>query len=84
LDEATSSVDISGESLIQEALERLMKDRTTLIIAHRLSTIRKAEMIYVLDKGRLRESGIHDTLMQQKDGVYAQLVQAQEKARHVV
>lgn len=84
LDEATSSVDISGESMIQEALERLMKDRTTIIIAHRLSTIRQAEVVYVLDKGRLCEFGTHGELIQHENGVYSQLVQAQEKARHAV
>ncbi|WP_347490635.1 ABC transporter ATP-binding protein [Desulfoscipio sp. XC116] len=84
LDEATSNVDISGESVIQEALERLMKERTTVIIAHRLSTIKQAEVIYVLDNGRLCEAGTHDALAQCEKGVYTKLVQAQEKARQVV
>ncbi|QIB68071.1 ABC transporter ATP-binding protein [Aminipila butyrica] len=84
LDEATSSVDISGESQIQEALERLMKNRTTLIIAHRLSTIQTADLIYVLNKGRLWEAGTHEELIKKKNGVYKQLVQAQEKARYEI
>lgn len=84
LDEATSNVDISGESIIQEALERLMKNRTTIIIAHRLSTIRKAGIIYVLDKGEVCETGTHEELMSLKKGVYHHLIQAQEKARAAV
>ncbi len=63
LDEATSSVDAISEKLIQESLERLFKDRTTIIIAHRVSTIQKADMIYVFDKGRIAERGTHHQLM---------------------
>ncbi len=73
LDEATSHLDAVNEQAVREALEELMTDRTTLVIAHRLSTIRGADKIVALDKGRVRESGTHDELLQ-KGGLYAQLV----------
>jgi ATP-binding cassette, subfamily B, bacterial len=76
LDEATSSVDTETELLIQEALERLMKGRTTLIIAHRLSTIRNANMIVVLEDKSIREMGTHDELMI-KNGLYRRLSSVQ-------
>ncbi|MZH41341.1 MAG: ATP-binding cassette domain-containing protein, partial [Nitrospinae bacterium] len=72
LDEATSSLDNRSESLIQDALDTLMKNRTTFIIAHRLSTIHKADQIIVLDKGRIVESGQHEDLMSLK-GLYYNL-----------
>jgi ATP-binding cassette, subfamily B, bacterial MsbA len=72
LDEATSSLDNRSESLIQDALETLMADRTTFIIAHRLSTIHKADQIIVLDKGSIVEAGQHEDLMSQK-GLYHNL-----------
>jgi len=77
LDEATSSVDPHTERLIRQALERLMKGRTTLIIAHRLSTIRSADLIVVLDNRRVRETGTHGELMGKK-GHYRKLAEAQE------
>ena len=72
LDEATSNVDTRTEMHIQQAMVRLMKGRTSLIIAHRLSTIRDADVILVLDNGRLVESGSHAELIA-RDGAYAAL-----------
>lgn len=72
LDEATASVDTATEALIQQALERLMKNRTTFVVAHRLSTIRKADRIVVLEKGKIVEIGNHHQLLQNSNGMYAQ------------
>jgi subfamily B ATP-binding cassette protein MsbA len=77
LDEATSALDTESEAQVQAALARLMAGRSTLIIAHRLSTIRGADRIYVLDQGRVAETGNHDTLMPQ-GGLYARLARGQE------
>ena len=76
LDEATASLDVGTEALIQEALERLMADRTAIIIAHRLSTIRNVDRILVLKRGQLVESGSHEELLQQ-EGLYASLYKLQ-------
>jgi ABC-type multidrug transport system fused ATPase/permease subunit len=73
LDEATSSLDSASESLVQDALDNLMKNRTSFIIAHRLSTIRNADKIVVLDKGVVKESGTHQELMNLPDGLYRNL-----------
>ncbi|MFB8794524.1 MAG: ABC transporter ATP-binding protein [Microcoleus sp.] len=76
LDEATASLDVGTEALIQQALERLMAERTAIIIAHRLSTIRNVDRILVLKRGELVESGSHDELLQQ-EGLYASLYKLQ-------
>jgi subfamily B ATP-binding cassette protein MsbA len=79
LDEATSSLDASSEALVQEALDHLMRGRTTIVIAHRLSTILGADRILVMDQGRIVESGTHQELLA-KGGLYAQLYERQFRA----
>jgi ABC-type multidrug transport system fused ATPase/permease subunit len=76
LDEATAHVDTLTEALIQEALERLFAQRTTLVIAHRLSTIQRADIIYVINEGRMVEHGRHDQLLA-NGGLYATLHERQ-------
>ena len=76
MDEATSSIDTETEALIQDALEKVMRDRTCLLIAHRLSTIRNADRIIVLHRGEVREVGSHAELMDQQ-GIYYRLYQLQ-------
>ncbi|XP_052173215.1 ABC transporter B family member 1 [Diospyros lotus] len=81
LDEATSALDSESEKLVQEALDRFMIGRTTLVIAHRLSTIRKADLVAVLQQGSVSEIGAHDELMAKgENGVYAKLIRMQETA----
>ena len=84
LDEATSSVDTETEKLIQEALERLTANRTTIAIAHRLSTLRKADRLIILDKGYVIEEGSHEELADKEDGLYARLLNMQQEAQSVI
>ncbi|MBB6612236.1 ATP-binding cassette domain-containing protein [Pontibacter sp. Tf4] len=77
LDEATSSLDSESEQLVQQAMDVLMKDRTTIIIAHRLATIRKADKILVIDGGEIVEEGSHEQLSANEDGIYANLLRLQ-------
>ncbi|WP_245560684.1 ABC transporter transmembrane domain-containing protein [Fodinicurvata sediminis] len=77
LDEATSALDAESERMVQDALEHVMKDRTTLVIAHRLATVQKADRIVVMDKGRIVDSGPHSKLIQDREGLYARLAALQ-------
>ena len=76
LDEATSALDTESEKVVQEALEKLMKDRTSLVIAHRLSTVKNADQIIVLSKGEIKERGTHHELTALK-GLYYKLCSIQ-------
>ena len=82
LDEATSSVDVETEKKIQQAIDRLVKNRTTFAIAHRLSTLRNADRLFVIEKGRGVECGSHEELMEKK-GIYSKLVETQREAANV-
>jgi len=77
LDEATSSLDSNSENQVKEALDLLMQNRTTIIIAHRLATIKKVDKIYVIQDGKIVESGVHQELLKKMNGVYANLVKMQ-------
>jgi ATP-binding cassette subfamily B (MDR/TAP) protein 1 len=78
LDEATSAIDVHSERIVQAALDRVSRNRTTIMIAHRLSTIRKADNIIVLKKGRVVQQGSHDELMADTEGAYWSLAHAQQ------
>ncbi|OEL35519.1 ABC transporter B family member 11 [Dichanthelium oligosanthes] len=78
LDEATSALDVESERVVQEALNRIMVGRTTLIVAHRLSTIRSADCIAVVHQGKVVERGIHGELIKYPDGAYSQLIRLQQ------
>ena len=77
LDEATSSLDAESEKVVQEALDKLMEGRTSIIIAHRLATIREVDCIYVIDKGRIAEQGTHEELSILENGIYNGLARLQ-------
>lgn len=77
LDEATSAIDVRGEKIVQAALDRVSRNRTTIMIAHRLSTIRRADHIVVMKGGVNVEEGTHEELLQREGGVYRDLVNAQ-------
>ncbi len=83
LDEATSSLDAESERTVQDALDRLMKDRTSIIIAHRLSTIREADCIYVLKSGEVVEYGKHEELIRNSDGFYHHLINLQLESEEI-
>ncbi|OMO82289.1 hypothetical protein COLO4_23136 [Corchorus olitorius] len=78
LDEATSALDAESERVVQEALDRIMGNRTTVIVAHRLSTVRNADMIAVIHRGKMVEKGSHTELLQDPEGAYSQLIRLQE------
>ena len=77
LDEATSSLDSESEVLIQQAMDRLMEGRTTLVVAHRLSTVRALDRLLVMDHGRVIEEGSHEALIRLKNGLYRRLFERQ-------
>lgn len=78
LDEATSALDAESERVVQEALDRIMVNRTTIIVAHRLSTVRNADMIGVIHRGKMVEKGSHTELLKDPEGAYSQLIRLQE------
>nr|ATA63002.1 ATP-binding cassette protein [Lithospermum erythrorhizon] len=81
LDEATSALDAESERVVQEALDRIMVNRTTVIVAHRLSTVRNANMIAVIHQGKIVEKGTHNVLLKDPEGAYSQLIKLQETNR---
>ncbi|KAI3759989.1 hypothetical protein L1987_50377 [Smallanthus sonchifolius] len=78
LDEATSALDVESERVVQEALDRIMVNRTTVVVAHRLSTVKNADMIAVIRQGKMVEKGSHSELLQDPEGAYSQLIKLQE------
>lgn len=79
LDEATSALDAESERVVQQALDRLMKNRTTVVVAHRLSTIKNADQISVLQDGKIVEQGTHSSLVENKEGSYFKLISLQQQ-----
>ncbi|KAG2676652.1 hypothetical protein I3760_12G063700 [Carya illinoinensis] len=79
LDEATSALDVESERVVQQALDRLMKNRTTVVVAHRLSTIKNADQISVLNDGKIIEQGTHSSLIENKNGAYYKLINIQQQ-----
>jgi len=84
LDEATSSVDSETEELVSKACDKMMKGRTSIVIAHRLSTIRGADKILVMHKGKIREEGSHNSLLEKEDGIYRKLYELQYRDQDVI
>lgn len=82
LDEATSALDLESERVVQQALDRLMKNRTTVMVAHRLSTIKNADRISVIQDGKIIEQGTHSSLVDNKDGAYYKLIKLQQQPQH--
>ncbi|KAG2693169.1 hypothetical protein I3760_08G084600 [Carya illinoinensis] len=83
LDEATSALDAESERMVQEALDRIMVNRTTVIVAHRLSTVRNADMIAVIHRGKMVQKGSHSELIKDPDGAYSQLIHLQEENKEL-
>lgn len=79
LDEATSALDVESERVVQQALQRLMRKRTTIIVAHRLSTIKNADQISVIESGKIIEQGTHSSLVENEDGAYFKLINLQQR-----
>lgn len=79
LDEATSALDVESERIVQQALDRLMRNRTTVIVAHRLSTIKDADQISVLQDGKIVDQGTHSALIENRDGAYFKLIHLQQQ-----
>ena len=82
LDEATSALDTNSERQVQEALNKLMEGRTSIVIAHRLSTIKDCDQIMVLDKGKIIEMGSHEELTMQPNGIYASMLNMQSMVQN--
>ncbi|CAN6994158.1 hypothetical protein IGI04_017322 [Brassica rapa subsp. trilocularis] len=82
LDEATSALDAESERVVQEALDRIMVNRTTVVVAHRLSTVRNADTIAVIHQGKIVEKGSHAELLKDPEGAYSQLIRLQEEKKH--
>ncbi|CAH8251846.1 unnamed protein product [Arabidopsis lyrata] len=82
LDEATSALDVESERVVQQALDRLMRNRTTVVVAHRLSTIKNSDMISVIQDGKIIEQGSHNSLVENKNGPYSKLINLQQQQPH--